>query len=126
MTSLLNDLEQRGLLEDTLVVWSGELGRTPMQENRGGVAAKSPVRDHHVDAYSLWLAGGGIKGGMSYGETDEIGYNAVIDKVLARDLHATILHQLGIDHLKLTYPHQGLNQRIVGVKPCRVINEILS
>jgi hypothetical protein len=126
MTALLNDLEQRGLLEDTLVVWGGEFGRTPMQENRGGVAAKSPGRDHHVDAYSLWLAGGGIKGGISYGETDEIGYNAVLDKVLARDLHATILHQLGIDHLKLTYPYQGLNQRIVGVKPCRVINDILA
>ena len=126
MTALLNDLEQRGLLEDTLVVWGGEFGRTPMQENRGGVAAKSPGRDHHVDAYSLWLAGGGVKGGISHGETDEIGYNAVLDKVQARDLHATILHQLGLDPLKLTYPYQGLNQRIVGVKPCRVLKEILA
>ena len=72
------------------------------------------------------MAGGGIKGGISHGETDEIGYNAVLDKVQARDLHATILHQLGLDHLKLTYPYQGLNQRIVGVKPCRVLKEILA
>lgn len=126
ITALLLDLEQRGLLEDTLVIWGGEFGRTPMQENRGGVAAKSPGRDHHIDAFTMWMAGAGIKGGISYGETDDIGFSAVLNKVQVRDFHATILNLLGIDHMRLTYPFQGLNQKLVGVKPCRVVREILA
>lgn len=126
ITALLLDLEQRGLLDDTLVIWGGEFGRTPMQENRGGVAAKSPGRDHHIDAFTIWMAGAGVKGGISYGETDDIGFSAVLNKVHVRDLHATILNLLGLDHMKLTYPFQGLNQKLVGVKPCRVVKEILA
>jgi uncharacterized protein (DUF1501 family) len=108
--ALVKDLKQRGLLKDTLVVWSGEFGRTPMGEPRELVG-----RDHHIDAYSLWMAGGGIKAGYVHGATDEIGYNAVEDIVHVHDLQATILHLLGLDHLKLTYKFQGRNFRLTDV-----------
>jgi hypothetical protein len=108
--ALVRDLKQRGLLKDTLVVWSGEFGRTPMGEPRDLIG-----RDHHVDAYSCWLAGGGIKSGQSIGKTDEIGYNVVEDPVHVHDLQATILHLLGLDHLKLTYKFQGRNFRLTDV-----------
>ena len=116
MTALLKDLKQRGLLDDTLVVWGGEFGRTPMMENRSG-DNNSPFkgRDHHVDAFTMWMAGGGIKGGFSFGETDEIGYYGTKDRVHVHDLQATILHSLGFDHEKLTYPFQGRNFRLTDV-----------
>jgi hypothetical protein len=126
VAALLIDLEQRGLLNDTLVVWSGEFGRTPMRENRGGKEMAFIGRDHHPHAFTLWLAGGGVKGGFSYGETDPIGYSPVGEPVQVRDLHATILRLLGMNHEKLIFPYQGLNQKLTGVKHARVIEEILS
>ncbi len=126
MTALLKDLDQRGLLEDTLVVWGGEFGRTPMRENRGGKEMKFVGRDHNPGAFTMWLAGGGVRPGFSYGETDELGYEAVRDVVSPHDLHATLLHLLGIDHKRLTYYHQGLPQRLSNVtQPSRVIMELM-
>jgi len=115
MSALLLDLKQRGLLEETLVVWGGEFGRTPMQENRNGIAMEFKGRDHHPDAFTVWMAGGGIKQGFSYGETDEIGYSAVDGKVSVYDVQATILHQLGFDHEQLTYQFQGRPFRLTDV-----------
>ncbi|MFM8287251.1 MAG: DUF1501 domain-containing protein [Planctomycetaceae bacterium] len=107
---LIRDLEQRGLLEDTLVVWGGEFGRTPQGEPRDMLG-----RDHHIDGYTMWLAGGGVKRGVTVGETDEIGYYATKDRVHVHDLQATILHLLGLDHLKLTYRFQGRDFRLTDV-----------
>lgn len=118
--ALVLDLKRRGLLEDTLVVWGGEFGRTPMGENR-----KPTGRDHHVDAFTVWMAGGGIRKGMTFGATDELGFAAVQDKVHVHDLQATILHQLGIDHERLTYRFQGRDFRLTDVHG-RVIKEIIS
>jgi hypothetical protein len=115
VTALLLDLKQRGLLEETLVVWGGEFGRTPMQENRDGIQNNFKGRDHHSDAFSMWMAGGGIKAGFSYGETDPIGYNAIDGKVSVYDIQATILNQLGFDHEKLTYGFQGRSFRLTDV-----------
>jgi hypothetical protein len=125
ITALLLDLKQRGLLEETLVVWGGEFGRTPMQENRDGKLNPYKGRDHHPEAYTMWMAGGGIKRGGSFGETDEIGYSAISGKVTAHDIQATILHQLGFDHEKLTYNFQGRPFRLTDVNGT-VINEIIS
>ncbi|MBI2421647.1 MAG: DUF1501 domain-containing protein [Candidatus Hydrogenedentes bacterium] len=109
--ALVKDLKQRGMLEDTLIIWGGEFGRTPMvQADKGG-----PGRDHHIKGFSMCMAGGGIKPGFSYGETDELGYNAVKDVVSVHDFHATILHQMGIDHKKLTYRYQGRDFRLTDV-----------
>jgi hypothetical protein len=102
IAALLKDLKQRGLLEETLVIWSGEFGRTPMRENRGGMEMKHVGRDHHPSAFSLWMAGGGVKPGFSYGETDPIGYEAMTNKVSLHDFHATVLNLLGFDHEKFT------------------------
>ena len=124
MTALLKDLKQRGMLDETLVVWGGEFGRTPMQENREGKQNVFKGRDHHVDAFSMWMAGGSIKKGFSYGETDEIGYNAVSGKVSVYDIQATILQQLGFDHEKLTYEFQGRPFRLTDVHG-QVIKEVL-
>ncbi len=110
--ALIKDLKMRGLLDDTLVIWAGEFGRTPMQENRNGLVLPFMGRDHHLDAFTIWMAGGGIKKGLSYGETDDIGYYAVKDRVHVHDLQATILHLLGFDHEKFTYPFQGRNFRL--------------
>jgi hypothetical protein len=107
---LIRDLEQRGLLEDTLVVWGGEFGRTPQGEPRDMLG-----RDHHIDGYTMWLAGGGVKRGVTVGETDEIGYYATKDRIHVHDLQATILHLLGLDHLKLTYRFQGRDFRLTDV-----------
>ena len=108
---MITDLKQRGMLDDTLIVWGGEFGRTPMaQSNKGGVG-----RDHHMRAFSMWLAGGGIRGGMTYGGTDELGYHAVENPVHVHDLHATMLHLLGIDHTRLTYRYQGRDFRLTDV-----------
>ena len=125
VTALLLDLKQRGLLEETLVVWGGEFGRTPMLENRNGVVMPFKGRDHHTDAFTVWMAGGGIRGGVSHGETDEIGFNPVSGQVSVYDIQATILHQLGFHHEQFTYPFQGRPFRLTDVSG-RVINEILA
>jgi hypothetical protein len=111
--ALLRDLKQRGLLDSTLVVWGGEFGRTPMNEERNG--SKFLGRDHHPRAFTVWLAGAGIKKGITLGATDELGYNVVEDKVHVHDLQATILHLLGLDHTRLTYKFQGRNFRLTDV-----------
>ena len=126
MSALLTDLKQRGMLEDTLVIWSGEFGRTPMRENRGGRTMKLVGRDHNPGAFTGWMAGGGVKPGVSYGETDEVGYGPALNPVPLEDFHATILHLLGFDHKRLNYPFQGLSQRLTGVKHARVIRDILA
>ncbi len=110
--ALILDLKQRGLLEDTLVVWGGEFGRTPMNEARGG--SKYLGRDHHPHCFSIWMAGGGIKPGMIFGETDEFGNRIVKDAVSIRDLQATILHLMGLNPFQLSYTYQGLNNRLIG------------
>jgi uncharacterized protein (DUF1501 family) len=108
--ALIKDLKARGMLDDTLVLWGGEFGRTPMGEPRDLIG-----RDHHVDGYSMWMAGGGIKGGQAIGATDELGYYVIEDRVHVHDLQATILHLLGLDHLKLTYRFQGRQFRLTDV-----------
>ena len=115
LMALLSDLKQRGLLEDTLVIWSGEFGRTSMRENRSGMEMQLVGRDHNPSAFTLWMAGGGVRGGYSHGETDDFGYQSVIDKVSVHDFHATVLALLGFDHLKLTYPVSGVNMRLTNV-----------
>ena len=122
--ALVQDLKERGLLEDTLVVWGGEFGRTAYSQ--GELSMENYGRDHHPRCYTMWLAGAGIKGGCSYGETDEFSYNVVRDPVHIRDLNATILQQLGIDHERFSVKHQGLDQRLTGVEKAHVINGILS
>ena len=116
--ALIKDLKARGMLEDTLIVWGGEFGRTPMAQGSG--------RDHHIQAFSLWMAGAGIKGGTTYGSTDELGYAVVKDGVSVHDLHATILQQLGIDHERLTYRFQGLDFKLTGVEAANVVKAVLA
>jgi uncharacterized protein (DUF1501 family) len=113
--ALMRDLKQRGLLDETLVVWGGEFGRTPMSEIRRPDDPNSIGRDHHPNGYSIWLAGGGIKGGQVIGRTDELALNITEDKVHVHDLQATILHCLGLDHTKLTYRHMGRDFRLTDV-----------
>jgi uncharacterized protein (DUF1501 family) len=117
--ALIKDLKQRNMLDDTLIVWAGEFGRTPMSQGGNG-------RDHHNKGFSIWLAGGGIKGGLSFGATDELGYEAVENKVNVHDLHATMLHLLGVDHNRFTFKFQGLDARLSGVEGARLIKEILA
>jgi uncharacterized protein (DUF1501 family) len=112
VAALLRDLKQRGLWDDTLIVWGGEFGRTPMNEARGGL--KTMGRDHHPHSFCVWLSGGAVKTGITHGSTDELGYFAVTDKLTPNDLQATILHLFGIDPYQLKYPFQGLNQRLIG------------
>lgn len=119
--ALLQDLKQRGMLDETLVIWGGEFGRTPMFQGKGGAG-----RDHHIKGFSMWLAGGGIRGGTSYGATDDLGYNSVENVVHVRDLHATMLHLLGIDHHKFAVKFQGLDVRLTGVEPSRVVKDVLA
>ena len=122
--ALVKDLKQRGLLDETLVIWGGEFGR--------GVAGQgkwdSPEggRDHHPRCFTTWLAGGGVKAGLTYGSTDEFSYNVAENPVHVRDLHATVLHLLGIDHERFTYRHQGLDFKLTGVEPSNIIKEILA
>lgn len=123
---LIHDLKQRGLLEDTLIVWAGEFGRTPMNEVRRGVNPKALGRDHHPYAFTALLAGGGIRGGQVVGKTDEIGYHAIEDRVHVHDLQATLMHCLGFDHLKLTFKHQGLEARLTGVEEAHVVEKLLA
>jgi uncharacterized protein (DUF1501 family) len=120
--ALLRDLKQRGLLDSTLVIWGGEFGRLPLSQMR----SKTAGRDHGPGGFSSWLAGGGVKKGYVYGATDDIGYKAVVDPVSPHDFHATILHLLGMDHEKLVYNHNGLNERLSGVEPARVVDRILA
>ncbi len=119
--ALLTDLKQRGMLDETLVIWGGEFGRTPMFQGKGGAG-----RDHHIKGFSMWMAGGGIKGGITYGATDDLGYHAAQDVVHVRDLHATMLHLLGIDHSKFHVNFQGLDLGLTGVLPARVVKPILA
>ncbi|HEY3789848.1 MAG TPA: DUF1501 domain-containing protein, partial [Urbifossiella sp.] len=120
IAALLTDLERRGLLKETLVVWGGEFGRMPFSEGKG-----EPGRNHNPYGFSMWLAGGGVKGGMSYGATDEFGFEAIENKVHVHDLHATILHLMGLDHEKLTYFHQGRHERLTDVYG-NVVKDILA
>lgn len=122
--ALLHDLKQRNLLDDTLVVFAGEFGRTVY--GQGNMTKDNYGRDHHPRCFSAWLAGGGVKGGLEFGKTDEFSYNVLEDPVHVRDLHATMLHLLGIDHTRLTFPFQGLDQRLTGVEPSRVVHEIIA
>jgi hypothetical protein len=122
--ALVLDLKQRGLLKDTLVVWGGEFGRTVYSQ--GKLTKDDYGRDHHPRNFCMWLAGGGIKGGVSYGETDDFSYNVVSDPVHVNDLNATILHCMGIDHERFTFKFQGLDQRLSGVEPAKVVKQILA
>jgi arylsulfatase A-like enzyme len=134
-SGLIKDLKQRGLLEDTLVVSGGEFGRTVYCQ--GDLTETEYGRDHHPRCFTAWMAGGGVKGGMVHGQTDEYSYNIVDqdgqtttrfedDAVHVHDLNATILHQLGVDHRYLTFPFQGLDQRLTGVEEAHVVRKILS
>jgi hypothetical protein len=116
--ALIMDLKQRGMLEDTLVIWGGEFGRTPMGQGNG--------RDHHINAFSIALAGGGVKGGMQYGKTDELGYGVVENEVTVHDLHATMLHLCGLDDARFNYQFQGLDFKLSGVEPAKVVKDILA
>jgi hypothetical protein len=122
--ALITDLKRRGLLDDTLVIWGGEFGRTVYSQ--GTLKHDIYGRDHHPRCFSMWMAGAGTRPGITFGETDDFSYNIVKDPVHVRDLHATILHQFGLDHNRLTFKFQGLDQRLTGVLPARVINEILA
>ena len=119
--ALVMDLKQRGLLDDTLVIWGGEFGRTPMVQG-GGMNG----RDHHPNAFTMWMAGGGLKPGTTYGATDELGFNSIEKPVHVRDLHATILHLLGFDHERLSVKFQGLDQRLTGVEEAHVVRDLLA
>jgi hypothetical protein len=125
MTALILDLKQRGMLDETLVVWGGEFGRTPMMENRENKPNPFKGRDHHTEAFTIWMAGGGIKKGYVHGETDEIGYSALSGKADTFDVQATILNQLGFDHTRFTYDFQGRPYRLTDVKG-NVIKEIIA
>ncbi|MBI5802744.1 MAG: DUF1501 domain-containing protein [Verrucomicrobia bacterium] len=119
--ALVRDLKQRGLLKDTIVIWGGEFGRTPMGEVR-----ESTGRNHHIDAFTMWFAGGGFKAGQVYGQTDEFGFGAVENPVHVHDLHATLLHQLGLDHERLSVKSQGLDFRLTGVSHAGVVKGLLT
>jgi len=117
--ALIRDLKQRGMLQDTLIVWAGEFGRTPMSQGGDG-------RDHHNKGFTVWLAGGGVRGGLNYGATDELGYAAVENVVTVHDLHATMLHLLGIDHERFSVKFQGLDARLSGVEGAQIVKGILA
>jgi arylsulfatase A-like enzyme len=116
--ALITDLKQRGMLEDTIVVFGSEFGRTPMAQGDG--------RDHHLAGFTMWFAGGGFKPGLSYGATDEFGYRAVENRVSVHDVHATLLHLMGIDHARFSWKYQGLDTRLTGVEESRVVEELLA
>ena len=118
IAGLLADLEREGLLESTLIVWAGEFGRTPMAQGSG--------RDHHMKGFSFWLAGGGIKGGISHGNTDDFGYHSVEDVVTVHDFHATMMHLLGVNHEKFTFKFQGLDFRLSGVEEAHVLRNLIA
>jgi hypothetical protein len=120
---LIQDLKQRGMLDDTLVIWGGEFGRTIYSQ--GGLTHDNYGRDHHPRCFTMWMVGGGFKPGTIHGETCDFSYNIVKDPVHIRDFHATVLHQLGFDHERFSFKHQGLDQKLTGVLPARVVKEIL-
>ena len=120
---LIRDLKQRGLFDETLIIWGGEFGRTIYSQ--GGLSKDNYGRDHHPRCFSMWMAGGGSKGGAVYGQTDEFSYNIVENPVHVRDFHATILHLLGINHERLTFKFQGLDQRLTGVEPASTIKDLI-
>jgi arylsulfatase A-like enzyme len=122
--ALVQDLKARGLLDDTLVVWGGEFGRTVYSQ--GTLTRTDYGRDHHPKNFCIWMAGGGVKGGMSYGETDDFSYNIVNNPVHLRDFHATLLHLLGIDHQRLVIRDQGIDLRLTGFEPAKVVTGILA
>ncbi len=124
VSALVQDLKLHGMLEDTLVIWGGEFGRTVYSQ--GGLSATNYGRDHHPRNFCMWMAGGGIKPGISLGETDDFSYNVVSDSVPLFDFNATILHCLGIDHEKFTYPFQGLDMKLTGVEPAKVVSQVLA
>lgn len=121
--ALIRDLKQRGLLDDTLVVWGGEFRRTVYSQ--GTLTKTNHGRDHHPRCFTVWLAGAGVRGGVSYGETDDLSYNITANPVHVRDLNATILQRLGIDHERFTVKHMGLDQRLTGVEKASVVKAIL-
>jgi hypothetical protein len=121
VAALITDLAQRGMLNDTIVLWAGEMGRSPHTPK----VSEKAGRDHHVNGYSIFMAGGGFKSGLAYGETDEFGNTAVLNPLSIHDIHATILHQMGLDHEKLTYRYSGRNWRLTDVHG-RVVRELLS
>ena len=118
VAALITDLQQRDMLKDTIIVFGSEFGRTPMAQGDG--------RDHHLAGFTMWFAGGGFKPGLSYGSTDEFGYHAVENVVSVHDIHATLLHLLGIDYQRFSYKFQGLDSRLTGVEPCRVVHELFA
>ena len=120
--ALVTDLKARGLLDTTVVHWGGEIGRLPLTQSEGD---GNPGRDHNGQGFSMWLAGGGFRGGMTYGATDEIGHHAVENIVTPNDYQATLLHQFGLDHQKLVYHHNGRNQCLTDGRPARVVSEII-
>jgi uncharacterized protein (DUF1501 family) len=122
--ALVQDLKQRGMLEDTLVIWGGEFGRTIYSQ--GKLTPTDYGRDHHPRCFSLWMAGGGVKPGVVYGETDEFSYNIAKDPVHVRDFQATILHLFGIEHERFTYKYQGLDQKLTGVEKASVVKALLA
>jgi hypothetical protein len=128
IAGLIGDLKQRGMLDETLVVCCAEFGRTPVAEQRDANASFASLdgRDHHKDAFSIWMAGGGVQGGMRYGETDEYGFSVIKNRVEIRDFHATVLHLMGIDHEALSFRFMGLDQRLTGVEESHVISDIFS
>jgi len=126
IAALITDLKQRGMLDDTLVVWSAEFGRTPMAQSRSGAGAEQKTgRDHHKEAYTVWMAGGGVKGGTSYGASDELGYAVAENPVHLHDFNATLLHLLGINHERLTFRYQGRQFRLTDVHG-HVVRDILA
>jgi hypothetical protein len=126
MAALIRDLKLRGLLEDTLVIWGAEFGRTPIRQGQDGNGKKTAIgRDHHKDAFTMWLAGGGVKAGFTHGRTDDFGFNVVADPVHVHDLNATVLHLLGLDHERLTYRYQGRDFRLTDVHG-RIVSEVLA
>jgi len=118
LAALVRDLEERGLLDETLVIWAGEFGRTPMLQGGDG-------RDHHKEAFTIWMAGGGLKPGLTYGATDELGFKVTENPVHVHDLHATILHLLGLDHERLVYPFGGLDQRLTDLHG-KVVDDLIA
>ena len=122
--ALIQDLKRQGLFDSTLVIWGGEFGRTIYSQ--GGLSKTNYGRDHHPRCFTMWMAGGGTKGGTIYGETDDYSYNIVKDPVHVRDLHATILRLLGIDHDRFSYRFQGLDNKLVGVEKANVIRELIA
>ena len=119
IAGLLTDLKRRGLLDTTLILWGGEFGRTPGAQNADG-------RDHHPYGFSVWMAGGGVKGGQTHGATDDFGYRAVTDRCSVADLHGTILHLLGLDHKKLTYHRNGRDERITDVREAKLLDRLIT